>query len=150
MRNARRRAREFAVQGVYEWLLSGNAPDVVARGLAEVKGFESIDRDLFDALLRGAITRAPQLEEQFAGYVDRPVKDLSPVERAILLLGVYELLEHIETPYRVVINECVELAKSYGGTDGHKYVNGVLDRVAAKLRAVEVQARGGRRSPPPG
>lgn len=92
----------------------------------------------FSDLLRGGLAKSAELEQQIQTCLDRPLKELSPVEFAILLLGAYELSDHPETPYRVVINEAVELAKTYGGSDGHKYVNGVLDKLAARMRSSEV------------
>ncbi len=142
MKSSRRLAREFAVQGLYEWLLAGNDVRAIEHRLAEVKNFDKVDRPLLDEILNGVIREEQALSARLAPYLDRAVKALSPVERAVLLVGAYELLNRIDTPYRVVINEAVELAKSYGGTDGHKYVNGVLDRLAGELRAVEVQAVG--------
>jgi len=140
MKNSRHLARELAVQGLYEWLISGNGVRAIEQRLAEVKSFEKADRSLLEALLNGVIREAHDLEAHLSPLLDRKASALSPVERAVLLVGAYELLHRIETPYRVVINEAVELAKSYGGTDGHKYVNGVLDRLAAELRSVEVKA----------
>ena len=140
MKNSRHLARELAVQGLYEWLISGNEVRAIEHRLAEVKSFEKADRPLLEALLNGVIREAHDLETRLAPLLDRKASALSPVERAVLLVGAYELLHRIETPYRVVINEAVELTKSYGGTDGHKYVNGVLDRLAAELRSVEVKA----------
>lgn len=140
MKNGRHLARELAVQGLYEWLIAGNDARAIERRLAEVKSFEKADRALLDELLNGVIREAPELEAHLTPLLDRKPSALSPVERAVLLLGAYELLHRLETPYRVVINEAVELAKSYGGTDGYKYVNGVLDRLAARLRSVEVKA----------
>jgi N utilization substance protein B len=90
--------------------------------------------------LRGAAERAESLEAAITPFLDRPIGELSPIERAILLLGAYELAERLETPYRVVINEAIELTKSFGGTDGHRYINGVLDKLAPQLRAAEVEA----------
>jgi N utilization substance protein B len=142
MKNSRRLAREFAVQGLYEWLLSGNDVRAIEHRLAEIKTFDKADRPLLDSILNGVIREVKDLEARLAPLLDRAITALSPVERAILLVGAYELLHRIETPYRVVINEAVELAKTYGGTDGHKYVNGVLDRLAAELRSIEVQAAG--------
>ena len=139
MRNGRHLARELAVQGLYEWLIARNDARAIEHRLAEVKSFEKADRELLDELLNGVIREAPELEARLVPFLDRKVSALSPVERAVLLLGAYELLHRLETPYRVVINEAVELAKAYGGTDGHKYVNGVLDRLAAEVRAVEVK-----------
>lgn len=147
MKSSRRIAREFAVQGVYEWLLARNELTAIGHRLAETSGFDKADRPLLDALLGGAIGEAVDLEARLAPLLDRPVASLSPVERAVLLIAAYELVHRIETPYRVVINEAVELAKIYGGTDGHKYVNGVLDRLAAEVRSVEVQAAGRTQAP---
>lgn len=140
MRNSRRLAREFAVQGLYEWLLSGNDVRAIEHRLAEVRSFDKADRPLLDSILNGVIREANDLDARLSPYLDRPIAALSPVEHAVLLVGAYELVHRIETPYRVVINEAVELAKVYGGTDGHKYVNGVLDRLAAQARAIEVGA----------
>ncbi|NMG75446.1 transcription antitermination factor NusB [Aromatoleum diolicum] len=137
---ARRRAREFALQGIYQWLLSGNSMPVIEEHVAQVSGFDKADRELFISLLRGTLANVEALQEEFTPFIHRPVNELSPVERAILLLATHELKHNIETPYRVIINEAIELAKSYGGTDGHRFVNGVLDKLAATLRAVEVNA----------
>jgi len=142
MKNSRHLAREFAVQGLYEWLLSGNDVRAIEHRLAEIKTFDKADRPLLDSILNGVIREVKDLEARLAPLLDRAITALSPVERAILLVGAYELLHRIETPYRVVINEAVDLAKAYGGTDGHKYVNGVLDRLASELRSIEVQAAG--------
>ncbi len=113
---------------------------MIAAELAESQEFDKSDVEYFRTLLHGAIARANELELAIAPLLDRPFVELSPVERGILLLAGYEFLSEIEVPYRVVINEAVELAKVYGGTDGHKYVNGVLDKLAARLRQVEVGA----------
>lgn len=143
-KSSRRRSREFALQGLYQWLLAGTDAVMIAAELAENEEFAKCDVAYFRSLLTGAIGSAPQLEAQFAPLLDRAVKDLSPVERGILLLSGYELVHELEVPYRVVINEGVELAKVFGGTDGHKYVNGVLDKLAARYRELEVRAeRGG-------
>lgn len=140
-RNARRRAREFAVQGLYQWLIAGgSAADVLAQ-LREQEGFERADLAHLDALVHGGVEQAAALDAAIARHVDRPTKLLSPVEHAVLMIGAFELAHCLDVPYRVVINEAVELAKSFGGTDGHKYVNGVLDKAAADLRPAEVAAR---------
>lgn len=143
-KSARRRSREFAVQGLYEWLLSrdesgANAAAIDAH-LRETPGFDKTDKAHYDALLHGTIGHAGALREVIAPHLDRPIAELSPVEHGVLLVGAYELTHHVEIPYRVVINEAVELAKSFGGTDGFKYVNGVLDKVAAEVRATEIAA----------
>ena len=140
-RNARRRARELAVQGIYEWLVGGQDAAAIEAHLMESDGFESADRDHLHEVLHGVIDGAQALRAEFAGFIDRRPELLSPVEHAILLIGTYELLRRPEIPYRVVINEAVELAKSFGGTEGYRYVNGVLDRVAAALRPQEAQTR---------
>jgi N utilization substance protein B len=147
-KSGRRRAREFALQGLYQWLLSqAGTPEIVAhlRETTELGDFSKSDRAHFDALLHGCIDSAAGLDAALARHIDRPAAQLSPVEHAVLMIGAYELQHCVEIPYRVAINEAVELAKSFGGTDGHKYVNGVLDRVAADLRPEEVaKARAGR------
>ena len=132
------------MQGLYEWLLSrdesgANAAAIDAH-IRETPGFEKADRAHYDALLRGAIGNAAALRAAIAPHLDRPIGELSPVEHGVLLVGARELIHHIDIPYRVVINEAVELAKSFGGTDGFKYVNGVLDKVAADVRASEIAA----------
>lgn len=139
---ARRRARELALQGVYQWLLSGNSATTVQRHLeSETENLDKIDRELFVSLLRGATGAADELRGCFEPLLSRPVAELSPIEHAILLLGAHELRHNIETPYRVVINEAIELAKGYGGTDGHRFVNGVLDKLAGHLRQTEIESQ---------
>ena len=118
--------------------VAGGTVEAIEAQLRDGKEFAKTDQDFFSDLLRGALANFAELEQQIQPCLDRPLKELSPVEFAILLLGTYELAGHPEIPYRAVINEAVELAKIYGGTDGHKYVNGVLDKLAAKLRASEV------------
>ncbi len=142
-RNPRRRAREFAVQGLYQWLIAGGSAEEVLAHLREQDGFERADLVHLDALVSGGIGEAATLDAAISRHVDRPTRQLSPVEHAVLMIGTYELAHCIDVPYRVVINEAVELAKSFGGTDGHKYVNGVLDKTAADLRPAEVAARRG-------
>jgi N utilization substance protein B len=102
--------------------------------------FQEADATWFKTLLHGVLREAPSLRERFMPYVDRPLSELSPIEHGILLIGSFELIHHIEVPYKVAINEAVELAKSFGGTDGFKFVNGVLDKMAADVRPHEVQA----------
>ncbi|MDP2241170.1 MAG: transcription antitermination factor NusB [Burkholderiales bacterium] len=139
MKSSRRRSREFVLQGLYQWQLTQTDTKTIALNLAEGRGFDKIDSDYFSALLDGAVKYAAVLEQELTPCIDRKFSALSPVERSILLLAGYELMHRPEVPYRVVINEAVELAKSYGGTDGHKFVNGVLDKLAARLRALEVK-----------
>lgn len=137
MKTDRRRSREFALQGLYQWQLAKADTATIARQLGEAKGFDKIDADYFKKLLEGAVAAAPELEKIITPHLDRAFVRLSPVERGILLLAGYELAHCPDVPYRAVINEAVELAKSYGGTDGYKFVNGVLDKLAAQLRAAE-------------
>ena len=140
VKSARRKAREFALQGLYEWLLNGADAGVVDAHVREQEGFEKCDVAYFDLLLHGVIREAVAIDATIAAHIDRKAELLSPVEHAALMIGSYELMRCIEVPYKVAINEAVELAKSFGGTDGHKYVNGVLDKAAAELRPVEVEA----------
>lgn len=139
-KSARRRARELALQGLYEWLVAGTDAGVIDAHMREQEGFDKADRAHFDALLHGCIAEAVDLDAVLSRFVDRKTTELSPVEHAVLMIGSYELKHCIDIPYKVAINEAVELAKSFGGTDGHKYVNGVLDKTAGQFRATEVQA----------
>ena len=139
-KSPRRRAREFALQGLYQWLLAGEDAGAIDALMREQEGFDKADSAHYDALLHGCIADAATLDTVLARHVDRRTSQLSPIEHGVLLIGAYELKNCIEVPYRVAINEAVELAKEFGGTDGHKYVNGVLDKAAADLRPVEVQA----------
>ena len=145
-KSTRRRSREVALQGLYEWLISGADAGVVEAHMREQEGFDKCDTAHFDALLHGCINEAADLDAMLSRHVDRKTTELSPIEHGVLMIGAYELKHCIDVPYKVAINEAVELAKSFGGTDGHKYVNGVLDKAAAELRPVEVEAmRAGRR-----
>lgn len=143
--SGRRLAREVALQGLYEWLISGSEAALIDAHMHEQPDFAKCDRVHFDALLHGCIREAADLDEVLARHVDRRTTELSPVEHGVLMIGAYELKHCIDIPYKVAINEAVELAKSFGGTDGHKYVNGVLDKAAAELRPAEVQAARARR-----
>lgn len=130
------------MQGLYQWIVSlEDAGAIEAHLVATAPNVDRIDREHFVALLHGAIRDAQTLRDQFSPLLDRPVSELSPVEHAALLVGSFELMHHAEIPYRVVINEAVELTKTFGGTDGFRYVNGVLDKVAARLRPAEVHTR---------
>jgi N utilization substance protein B len=140
-KSSRRRARELALQGIYQWRLTGDAVSMIEKQIREEKGTGRYDAEFFTALLKGVLGQHTILESAVLKHLDRKLEELSPVEFAVLLLGAYEISFHPEIPYRVVINEAVELAKTFGGTDGHKYVNGVLDKLAAEVRAVEVSAR---------
>ena len=138
-KSTRRRARELAVQGVYQWRLTGGESAQIEKQITDEKGLGRYDAEFFSQLLRGILERHSELEVAIGTQLDRPLDELSPVEFSVLILGAYELIHHPEIPYRVVINEAVELTKTFGGTDGHKYVNGVLDKMAAKVRAAEMK-----------
>ncbi len=140
-KSPRRRARELAMQGIYQWRLSGADATQVAQRMQDEKNLGRYDTELFDKLLRGVLAQHEELGVALAPHLDRASEELSPVELSILLLAAYELLKQPETPYRVIINEAVELAKTYGGTDGHKFVNGVLDKLAAVVRSREVAGK---------
>ncbi len=143
-RSARRLARELALQGVYAWLLHSdetlNEAGAIDAHIQDSDDFLQADANWYKTILHGSMSQAAELRTIFMPYVDRTLSELSPIEHGILLIGSYELVNHIDVPYRVVINEAVELAKSFGGTDGFKFVNGVLDKVAADVRSVEVSA----------
>ena len=140
-KSPRRRAREFALQALYQWRISGNDEAAIEAHIRDSAGFDKADRDFFCGLLRGVLAQHDTLQAQLQAYLDRPFAELSPVESSVMLAGAFELANSPQTPYRVIINEAIELAKGFGGTDGHKYVNGVLDKLAAELRPVEVQAK---------
>ena len=140
-KSPRRRAREFALQGLYQWRVGSNDEAAIEAHLAGSDGFDKADREFFVGLLRGVLAQQAGLQEQLQSYLDRPFAELSPVESSVLLAGAYELINCPQTPYRVIINEAIELTKGFGGTDGHKYVNGVLDKLAARLRPAEVEAK---------
>jgi len=133
MRHARRQAREVALQALYAWQLSGGDPLEEARS---IEGYEKTD--FLENILRGVLARASELEKLITPHLDREFARLSPVERAILYIGAFELAEHPKTPFKVVLNEAVELGKSFGATDGYRFVNGVLEKIAEALRPEEV------------
>ncbi|AFZ82783.1 transcription antitermination factor NusB [Candidatus Kinetoplastidibacterium crithidiae] len=136
---ARRKAREFALQYIYSWIITGsNQEDAfndVLYNFFEINNFRDIDKDWCKILISGILQNCENLRSNFTPYLDRPLRSISPIEHAILLIGSFELIEHMEIPYRVIINESVELAKSFGGTDGFKFINGVLDKMANSIRA---------------
>ncbi len=141
MKSARRRARELTLQALYQWQLSGQTTAYIEKQFVDGKDYAKADQSYFGVLFPGTVKESDNLQAALTPCLDRKFSELSPVERGILLLASYELIHQIDIPYRVVINEAVELAKSFGGTDGHKYVNGVLDKVAASVRSVEMNAR---------
>ncbi len=139
----RSRSRYLALQAVYQWQLTGQETPVIEAQFLAGEGMDKADVGYFQELLRQTLAEAESLAACFGPYLDRPDAQLDPVERAILLLGTYELAHRPDIPYRVVVNEAVELAKRFGAEQGHRFVNGVLDKVARQLRVREVQqARG--------
>jgi transcription antitermination protein NusB len=133
MKHARRQAREVALQALYAWQLSGGDP------LEEARANEAYEKTEFlEELLEGVRSRAAELETLIAPHLSREFRKLSPVERAILYIGAYELAHHPKTPFKVVLNEAVELGKSFGASEGYRFVNGVLEKIAEALRPEEV------------
>jgi N utilization substance protein B len=139
-KNKRSRAREFAVQGLYQSVVGKNQAVDIDAFTRDLSGFSKADAVHFDALLHGCIAQADAADQLISTRLDRPLAEISPIERVVLWIGVYEMQHCPDVPWRVVLNECVELAKEFGGTDGHKYVNAVLNGLAPELRALEVQA----------
>lgn len=140
MKSPRRRSREFALQALYQWQIAAQSWSDIKKQYADADGFDKADAGLFNTIVKGAIAEFTTLSEALTPHLDRTWNEVSPVERSVMLIGGYELLFMPETPYRVIINEAIELAKSFGGTDGHKYVNGVLDKYALAVRGEEVAA----------
>ena len=139
-KSARTRAREFAMQALYQHLVGRNTASSIDTFTRDLVGFHKADAAHFDALLHGCIEESAALDASITPLLDRPMAEISPVEHSILWIGAYEFKNCLDVPYRVVINECIELAKAFGGTDGHKYVNGVLHKLAPALRTGEVAA----------
>lgn len=135
----RSRARRRAVQAIYAWQISGgNAQSLIAQ-FAHEQAREIADLAYFEALLHGVLDNRRDIDEALGPYLDRGIEEVDAIERAVLRLAAYELRYRLDVPYRVVINEGIELAKVYGSTDGHKFVNGVLDKLAPRLREAEVK-----------
>jgi N utilization substance protein B len=134
---SRRKSRELVLKAVYRGMINATDLKQVMRDAEDDPDFAKADESYFKQLLTGVTEKVPELDQEIVAFVDRPLTELSPVEHAILRISSYELKFDLSIPYRVAINEGVELAKLYGGTDGHKYINGVLDKVAASLRPQE-------------
>ncbi|MBS0338864.1 MAG: transcription antitermination factor NusB [Proteobacteria bacterium] len=145
-KTARRRSREFALQALYAWQIAHCSSREIVEQVKGYDGFERANAELAETLVRGVAERSAELEALIAPFLDRSFASLSPVERAILYIGTFELLDQPQTPFKVIVNEAIELGKSFGGTDGHKFVNGVLEKLAAKLRPAEFAS--GRRGAP--
>lgn len=141
MKTARRRSRELAVQAVYQSLINRTAALEIAKNIREMSDFAKADEELFNKLFFGTQTNAAEYIQQIRPLLDRDEKDLNPIERAVLLTACHELSAMPETPYPVIINEAIEVTKTFGGTDGHKFVNGILDKLAAQIRPDEPKRR---------
>ena len=139
-KSARSRAREFAVQALYQHLVGGQDAAAIDTFTRDLAGFHKADSVHYDALLHGCIREAQELDALIAPQLDRRLEEISPIEHAVMWIGAYEFRHAPDVPWRVVLNECIELAKEFGGTDGHKFVNAVLNGLAPKLRAAEVEA----------
>ncbi len=139
-KTGRARAREFVVQALYQHLVGGNSAQDIDQFTRELAGFHKGDTAHFDAVFHGCVEQAAQLDALIAPRLDRDLKEISPIEHACMWIGAYELQHCLDVPWRVVLNECIELGKSFGGTDGHKYINGVLGALAPDLRQAEVAA----------
>ncbi|VWX63505.1 Transcription antitermination protein NusB [Burkholderiales bacterium 8X] len=136
----RSRAREFALQALYQHIVGRNDAASIDAFTRDLSGFHKADAVHYDALLHGSIEHAAALDALIVPLLDRKLEEISPIERAVMWIGVYEFQNCLDVPWRVVLNECIELAKEFGGTDGHKYVNAVLNGLAPQLRAAEVEA----------
>jgi transcription antitermination protein NusB len=148
-KSARTRAREFALQALYQHLVGRNQTTDIDSFTRDLAGFHKADSVHFDALLHGCIEQAEALDALLSPRLDRPLVEISPIEHAVLWIGTYEFQHCPDVPLRVVINECIELAKAFGGTDGHKYINGVLHPLGEQLRPLEAAASAnpGRKAP---
>jgi N utilization substance protein B len=139
-KSARSRAREFALQALYQFLVGRNDAQAIDLFTRDLAGFHKADAVHYDALLHGCAREAAQLDALILPLLDRKLEEISPIEHGAMWIGAYEFLHCPDVPWRVVLNECIELAKEFGGTDGHKYVNAVLNGLAPSLRAAEVEA----------
>ena len=138
---ARAKARRLALQGLYQWQLSGTDVRELIAELEASQNTKDVDGEYFQELVRGVISGKDELQALFQPHLDRPADQLDPIERGILLIGTFELKHRIDVPYRVVLNEAVELTKDFGADEGHKYINAVLDKTSAELRQAERAAR---------
>ncbi|WP_446811054.1 transcription antitermination factor NusB [Methylomonas sp. 2BW1-5-20] len=141
MSQAKTNARKCAVQALYQWQMSGESLIRIETYFLEEEHLKGAQKTYFSELFHGVPQQLDVIDAALAEFVDRPVEKIDPVERAILRIGAYELINRLETPYKVIINEGVNLAKDFGADGSHKYVNGILDKVAQKQRAVEIAAK---------
>lgn len=141
MSSAKTKARRCVVQALYQWQMTGQNLQMIERQFFEDDRLKNAQKSYFIDVFHGVPKHLDKIDEAFATFVDRTVEEIDPVERAILRIGVYELMHKVDVPYRVVINEGVELAKAFGADGSHKYVNGVLDKVAQVQRKIEIAAK---------
>lgn len=141
MSKARSRARRLAMQGLYEWQMSDNAPQDILARYREQPDFDKADNEYFANLVLGVVEHREQIDDALRPLLSRPLKEVDPVELSVLRLAAYELLQRPDVPYRVVINEAVELCKTFGAEAGHKFVNGILDKLALERRSAETTRR---------
>ncbi len=141
MSQARTNARKAAVQALYQWQMTGQNLSAIEMQFLEEERLKDAQKSYFNELFHGIPKSLDVIDEALTQFVDRPVEAIDPVERAILRIGVYELMNRLDMPYRVVLNESINLAKCFGADGSHRYVNGILDKVAQQKRAVEIQAK---------
>lgn len=139
LQGGRHMARQAAVQALYQWQLTEQAPDEIEEHFILDHEMSDVDMEYFDYLVREVPLHVHEIDDHIIPFIDRSIDEIDPVERAILRIGVYELEFHLEVPYKVVLNEAVELSKTFGAEHGYQYVNAVLDKIAAKLRATELK-----------
>lgn len=144
MSQAKTNARKCAVQALYQWQMSGDSLSRIETYFLEEQHLKGAQKSYFSELFHGVPKQLDVIDAALTEFVDRPVDKIDPVERAILRIGAFELMNRLETPYRVIINEGVNLAKEFGAEGSHKYINGILDKVAQKQRAVEIAAKQGK------
>ncbi|MCK5727900.1 MAG: transcription antitermination factor NusB [Methylococcales bacterium] len=141
MSEAKTKARQCAVQALYQWQMTGNDLSIIEMDFLEEDRLKGAQKSYFKALFYGVPKKLEVIDKALSEFVDRDVEKIDPVERAILRLGVYEFIHYTETPYRVIINEGVNLAKTFGAEGSHKYINGILDKIGKKIRHREIQSK---------
>jgi len=141
MSSAKTNARKCAVQALYQWQMTGESLTRIEMNFLEEELLKGAQKKYFTEIFHGVPKQLNVIDEALSEFVDRPVDKIDPVERAVLRIGVYELINRLDTPYKVIINEGVNLAKCFGADGSHKYINGVLDKVSQKIRAIEIKAR---------
>ncbi len=139
--NPRSKAREYTVQAIYQWIMTQHSADEIEQQFIVSHDMDNVDFPYFQDVLHGSVVHQPSLADVVIDFLSRPFSQIDPVEQAILLLACYELQYKKEVPYRVIINEAIELSKTFGAEDGHRFINGILDKVAEKIRAEEVKKR---------